>query len=125
VRTVGRPRRRPVEHGSATLLAVSVLGLLLLVGAALAVVAVMVHAHRVAQSAADLSALAGAGAWGRGHDPCTVAAAVAADNGASLTSCTVEGLEVVVGVNVAGPHWLGQTHDLAAAARAGPARPSG
>ena len=58
------------ERGSATLLAVAMIGVLVLVGAALGVVGAMVHAHRVAQSAADLAALAGAEARGRGGDPC-------------------------------------------------------
>ena len=42
--------RRASERGSATLLAVAMVGLLLLVGAALGVVTAMVRAHRVAQS---------------------------------------------------------------------------
>jgi secretion/DNA translocation related TadE-like protein len=81
----------------------------------------MVRAHRSAQSAADLAALAAAGAVGDGSDPCAAASATAAANGAGLTSCDVSGREVVVAVEVAGPHWLGQTADLTAEARAGPA----
>jgi len=109
------------ERGSATLFAVAVIGVLVLVGAALGVVAAMVHAHRVAQAAADLSALAGAEAQARGRDPCAAAAVVAGANGAALDSCVVGGLDVRVQVTVAGPHWLGQLHDLSAQARAGPA----
>jgi secretion/DNA translocation related TadE-like protein len=85
----------------------------------------MVHAHRVAQSAADLAALAGAEARGRGRDPCATAASIALANGASLDSCVVEGFDVRLQVTVAGPHWLGQRHDLSAQARAGPAVPPG
>jgi secretion/DNA translocation related TadE-like protein len=80
----------------------------------------MVHAHRVAQSAADLAALAGAEARGRGRDPCTAAASIALANGASLDSCAVEGFDVRLQVTVTGPHWLGQRDDLSAQARAGP-----
>jgi len=109
------------ERGSAPLFAVAVIGVLILVGAALGVVAAMVHAHRVAQAAADLSALAGAQAQGRGRDPCAAAAVVAGANGAALDSCVVEGFGVRVQVTVAGPHWLDQHHDLSAQARAGPA----
>jgi secretion/DNA translocation related TadE-like protein len=112
--------RRRREQGSATLFAVAVIGVLVLVGAALGVVAAMVHAHRVAQSAADLAALAGAEAQARGRDPCASAAVVARANGARFDSCTVEGLDVRVQVTVTGPHWLGQHHDLSALARAGP-----
>ena len=109
------------ERGSATLFAVAVIGLLVLVGAALGVVAAMVHAHRVAQSAADLAALAGADAAGRGGDACAAAAQVAGANDASLDRCEVDGFDVRLQVTVDGPHWLGQRHDLSAQARAGPA----
>lgn len=108
------------ERGAATLLAVACAGLLLLVGCALAVVAAILTAHRTAQSAADLAALAAAAEVADGGDPCATAAAIAADNGAALVGCAVQGLEVVVEVEVAGPRWLGQTGDLLARARAGP-----
>lgn len=113
-------RCRRGEGGAATLLAVSMMGVLLLVGSALSVVGAMVVAHRSAQSAADLAALAGAGAVADGADPCVAAAAVAADNGARLDGCAVAGRDVVVEVTVTGPRWLGQPHDLGARARAGP-----
>ncbi len=108
------------ERGAATVLVVAFLGLLLLVGAALGVVGAMVRAHRGAQSAADLAALAGASALARGDDPCTEAAAIAVANGADLVACTPEGREVRLSVVMEGPHWLGQTADLTAEARAGP-----
>jgi hypothetical protein len=88
------------ESGSATLLVLAMAGVLMLVGAAVAVVVAMVAAHRAAQSAADLSALAGARGVAQGRDGCARAA------------------------QVAGPHWLGQVADLAARSRAGPAGPS-
>jgi secretion/DNA translocation related TadE-like protein len=112
--------RHDSERGSATLFALAVVGVLVLVGGALGVVAAMVHAHRVAQSAADLAALAGAEAAARGRDPCTAAAALAGANDARLDSCVVDGLEVRLQVTVTGPRWLGQRHDLSAQARAGP-----
>ncbi len=111
---------RQGERGAATLLALALTGVLVLVGAALGVAGAMVHAHRVAQSAADLAALAGAQARGRGGDACAAAGTVAAANGARVDSCAVEGLDVRLQVTVAGPHWLGQHHDLSAQARAGP-----
>jgi secretion/DNA translocation related TadE-like protein len=97
------------------------MGVLLLVGAALAVVGAMVVAHRSAQSAADLAALAGAEAIAEGAEPCGPAATVAAANGAALDGCAVSGRELLVEVTVPGPRWLGQPHDLSARARAGPA----
>jgi secretion/DNA translocation related TadE-like protein len=108
------------ERGGATLFAVAVIGVLVLVGAGLGVVGAMVHAHRAAQSAADLAALAGAQARARGRDPCAAAAAVAGANHATLEGCAVEAADVRLRVTVAGPHWLGQRHDLSADARAGP-----
>jgi secretion/DNA translocation related TadE-like protein len=109
------------ERGSASLFAVSCLGVLLVLGAALGVVAAMVRAHRVAQSAADLAALSAATAVGAGRDPCAAGGATAAANGARLVSCHVAGRDVTVRVSVTGPHWLGQESDLSAEARAGPA----
>jgi secretion/DNA translocation related TadE-like protein len=109
------------ERGSATPFLVACLVLLLLLGAAFGVVAAMVRTHRSAQSAADLAALAAAAALATGADPCAAGADVAAANGALLTSCAVVGREATVRVVVEGPHWLGQSADLEAQARAGPA----
>jgi secretion/DNA translocation related TadE-like protein len=114
--------RKRDDRGSATPVAVACLGLLVLIAAALGVVAAMVTAHRAAQSAADLAALSAAIAVGSGRDPCAAGAGTAAANGARLVSCDVSGREVVVGVVVTGPRWLGQTADLTAEARAGPGR---
>ncbi len=102
------------------MLVVAVMGLLLVIGAALGVVAAMVRAHRVAQSGADLAALAGAHGVALGGDACAAAGRIAAANDVRLTSCRVEGRDVVVMVVAPGPHWLGQTADLTAQARAGP-----
>ncbi len=113
--------RRRRERGASTLVVVSLAGLLLWLGAALGVVAAMVAAHRTAQAAADLAALAGAARLADGGDACAEAGAVATANGAALTSCAVDDRDVRVAVEVAGPRWLGQTGDLTAEARAGPA----
>ena len=113
--------RQDRERGAATVLVVAVLGLLLLVGAALGVVGAMVKAHRVAQAAADLAALAGASALADGQDACAAATRVATANGATVVSCAPDGLEVRVTVEATGPRWLGQSADLVAEARAGPA----
>ncbi len=114
-------RGRPAERGSAMLLVVSCVAVLLLLGCALGVVAAMVRAHRVAQSAADLAALAAAGALAGGADACGAGAELASANGARLVGCAVRGREVTLQVVVPGPHWLGQRGDLVAQARAGPA----
>jgi len=113
------------DRGSASLLVVACLGVLLLLGAALGVAGAMVRAHRSAQAAADLAALAAASALDRGEVSCAAGAEVAAANGARLVSCRLDGRTALVRVEVAGPHWLGQDADLAAEARAGPAGPAG
>ena len=103
------------------MLVVAFTGLVVLIGAALGVVTAMVTDSRAAQSAADLAALAGASALGRGEDACGAAAEIAHANEAAVVDCRPDGWEVVVIVEVAGPRWLGQTGDLRARARAGPA----
>ena len=108
------------ERGSATITAIGLLGVLLFVGAALAAVGGVFVSHRTAEAAADLAALAGAGALADGS-PCPVASAVAAENGATLVDCRTEGREVWVAVRVGGPRWLGHGADPVAEARAGPA----
>lgn len=116
-------RHATSPRGAATVLVVALSGLLLLVGAGASVVGALVVAHRTAQAAADLAALAGAATLGdwSGRDPCAAAGEVAGANGAELAACSVEAEEVVVEVRVRGPRWLGQDQDLSAQARAGPA----
>lgn len=110
------------DRGAATILVVAMAGVLLMTGAATGVVGAIVVAHRQAQAAADLAALAGAAALsGTAGDPCGAAAEVARANGGELRACTVGGAEVLVEVVVTGPRWLGQDRDLVGAARAGPA----
>jgi secretion/DNA translocation related TadE-like protein len=109
------------ETGSATLLVVAMAGVLLLLGSALGVVTAIVVAHRAAQSAADLAALAGARGVAAGRDGCAAASQIATANGGQLTGCDVSGRVVDVEVEIPGPHWLGQTADLSARSRAGPA----
>jgi secretion/DNA translocation related TadE-like protein len=111
---------RDDDRGAATVLVLAMAGVLVFVGAAGLVVVAMVVAHRAAQSAADLAAIAGARGVAEGHDGCAAAAVVAEANRARLVSCAVTGRDVAVRVDVAGPHWLGQTADLGADARAGP-----
>jgi secretion/DNA translocation related TadE-like protein len=108
------------ETGAGTVLVMAMAGVLLLIGAALAVVTALVVDHRAAQSAADLAALAGARGLAEGDDGCAIASATAAANGARVTLCTVSGRIIDIEVVVPGPHWLGQRSDLAARSRAGP-----
>lgn len=76
--------------------------------------------HR-AQSAADLAALAAAGRVGAGATvACDRAAVLAERMGARVSDCAVEGLDVVVTVEVATAPRAGQTGVARASARAGP-----
>jgi secretion/DNA translocation related TadE-like protein len=109
------------ERGAATLLVLTMAGLLVLLGAAFSVVVALVVAHRAAQSAADLAALAGARGVAEGRDGCAAAAEVATANRSRLAGCVVAGRDIAVRVEVTGPHWLGEVADLAATSRAGPA----
>lgn len=114
-----RSPRAGRERGAATVVAVALVGVVLLVGLALGEVAAWVAAHRRAQAAADLAALAAAAQVAA--DPCAAATRVATANGARLTSCRPDGLEVRVEVAVDAPRRLGPAAVLEAEARAGPA----
>jgi secretion/DNA translocation related TadE-like protein len=94
------------ERGGATIavLAVFVVGMLLVLGAARVGAALVARAR--AQTAADAAALAAADALalGRGPDAArTDAADTAADNGAQLVRCACDGPRVTVTVEVVAP----------------------
>lgn len=111
--------RRP-ERGAATVLVVAVGGLLMMIGLAVAGVTSVVVAHRGAQSAADLAALAGAQAIARGEDGCVAAAAIAEANEAGLSGCQQLGADVLVEVRRAARPGFGLAFELSARSRAGP-----
>jgi len=108
------------ECGAASMLAVAVVGLLLMLGLGAAYVTATAAAHRRAQAAADLAALAGAGAAQQGEDACGRAAEVATGNGAALVDCARAGDDVTVTVRVASPELAGHTFEITGRARAGP-----
>ncbi|WP_082748865.1 Rv3654c family TadE-like protein [Nocardioides jensenii] len=108
------------DAGSASLVVVSMIGVLVLLGLGAAFMTATAAAHRRAQAGADLAALAGATAGQQGSDPCVAAVEVAAANHAELTSCLPAGDDVVVAVRVEGPEFLGHTFEVIGRARAGP-----
>ncbi len=116
----GRP---DAERGAATVWVLALSAVLALVGAAAVVVgAAMVARHRAA-GAADLAALAAAGAAVVGDpDPCASAVEVAAANAATVTWCEA-GVDAVVDVRVSVALDLGALGRYSAEgrARAGPA----
>ena len=91
IRGKGSQSRRRHDRGAATVLVLAMAGVLLVVALAVALAEGLVVGHRRAQAAADLAALAGAGAAARGEDPCDAARAVAVANGAALTACSAIG----------------------------------
>lgn len=117
--------RRPDQRGFATVAVVALAGVVLLVGAVVVGVAAIMVAHRRAQSAADLAALAGAGAGQHGADACAAAATIAAANGGRLVACARSGDDVTVRVAVRAPPLPGLVPDLDGEARAGPVATSG
>ena len=106
------------ERGSASLHAVALMAVLLVVAQALAWVGGVVVAHRRAQGAADLAALAGAT---HPTGACAAAAAVARSNGADLVSCRSHSTDVWLEVRASAPALAGRTPAVTARAHAGPA----
>lgn len=119
----GWPRRprRTADEGSATVTALGVVGVLVvLLTACLALASASVAGHR-ARSAADLAALAAAQALaGSSAAPCAEASRIAERQGAVVRECRVDGadVELVVAVTPAGA--VAKVGDATARARAGP-----
>lgn len=106
------------EVGSASMLVLTMVGVLTFVCLALLLCSSLVVSHRRTQAAADLAALAAASSLGDGTDPCAAAASVATANGARLATCepTTSG-DVTVRVALTDP---ATGIELDARARAGP-----
>lgn len=116
-----RVQRR--DRGAASLLILGV-GLVLVAAglAGAAVGAARVGRHQ-ARTAADLGALAGAARVIEGEQvACELAGRFVAANGGWLTSCRVDGFDLVVGVEVTVTPLPGLARRASAAARAGPVR---
>ncbi|MGH3675804.1 MAG: Rv3654c family TadE-like protein [Mycobacterium sp.] len=105
------------DRGSATLVAVAVMAVLLAVTVGGFYIGSAVIARHRAQAAADLAALAAAARLPAGSDAaCGEASAIADAMGVAVADCVADGLDVVVTI-AAGP--------ARAAARAGPADSGG
>ena len=107
------------ERGAAVVLFLGLSALLVLVAAVSAGTVAIVFAHRRAQTAADLGALAAAGALQAGSDPCAAAARIVGRQRATLTDCVPRGVTVVIATAVSLPAALGGA-EVRARARAGP-----
>ncbi|WFE25346.1 flp pilus-assembly TadE/G-like family protein [Solwaraspora sp. WMMD791] len=111
------------QRGSASLWLLAVGLTLVAAGTAGALIGAVRLARQQASVAADLAALAGAARVFAGPDvACARAAEVAGRNGGRLRVCTVDGLEVVVTVEVTPLPATAVDRPVTATARAGPLR---
>jgi secretion/DNA translocation related TadE-like protein len=112
----------PRDRGAATVMALSVVAVVLaLTTGALVVGSVVVASHR-ARLAADLASLAGASAAQEDSSPssaCAVAGQVARANGAVTQACSMNGADIEITVAVTASLWPAPA---TARARAGPER---
>jgi secretion/DNA translocation related TadE-like protein len=114
------------ERGSATLVAVAMMALVMSIALGAMVLGSAVIARHRAQASADLAALAAASRLASGGEAaCVWASSVAGAMHSVVASCRVEDLDVIVGVDV--PVDLGRwgLGSARAAARAGPGEQAG
>jgi secretion/DNA translocation related TadE-like protein len=115
------------ERGSASVLMVGIMGVVLALSIAALLIAGYAVAYHRARAAADLSALSGAAAFQQGRDPCPQATLTARQNGARVERCEKVGdavdFVVTVAVSVATRTHIPQLPRLVTAeAHAGPVR---
>ncbi len=110
------------DEGGVTVLAAFALAALLVIVVGVVHVGSAVGGRHRAQAAADLSALAAAGALDRGIvDACAAGRVVVERMDGVMTSCVVKDWDVVVEVSITLPLGRFGLRDATAAARAGPA----
>jgi secretion/DNA translocation related TadE-like protein len=115
-------RGRGGQDGSATVLVLALVGVLLAVGGVGSAVGGAVLLRHRAAEAADSAALGAAVQAGAGdRDACGRAAALAGANGGRLVACTVRGAVAEVSVAVSAHGWLRWLPEVRLSSRAGPA----
>ena len=113
------------DRGGATVLVLAIGLVTVLIAIASAAVGAAIVARHRAQSAADLAALAGAlDALDDVEVACARAGEIAARNGGHLIACHVDGLDVVVTVEVRPAGLAAMAGTARASARAGPVEPT-
>ena len=117
----------PAERGSASVLMVGVMAVVVTLTSAALVIAGYATGYHRARAAADLSALSGAAAFEHGRDACAQARQTARQNGARVDRCGLVGdaidFVVTVRVSVAARTRVPQLpKQVAAEAHAGPVR---
>lgn len=88
------------DRGAATVLALALVHVLLLVGMVGAVIGSIAVTRGRAAAVADLAALAAAQSWG---DPCLDARSVAEANGMTAVACTTDGTDIFVDIAAPAP----------------------
>ncbi|MGI9156292.1 MAG: Rv3654c family TadE-like protein [Marmoricola sp.] len=117
--------RRPAgpsrgERASATVFATVFIAVLATVALGCSTLGGLLVAQRRAASAADLAALAGAGAVQHGRPGCAAAQAMALENDATVRACRTSGEVVTLEVEREVAVWAFAPVTLTAKARAGP-----
>lgn len=118
-----RPRANPAcdDRGVASVIAVALIAVLLVLTGGFGYLGAAVVARHRAQAAADLAALTGAGAVTAGPEAaCEQATQVARRMRGAVASCHVDGLDVVLTVEVAVGLGRWDIGPARASARAGP-----
>ena len=94
--------RRADERGSGTVLMMSIMIITAMVAFVAACLISWFGCVHQTRTAADLAALAGAGAFDASGDPCASAGATAGSNHTTMTACNVDtnGVDVVIRVTV-------------------------
>lgn len=108
------------ERGLAAPIVITLTGLVLILAVVVAALGRVLVDQRRVSLAADLAALAAAGAIQSGSPACSAARTIAGRNGASLVACVVSGDRVRVRTALEAPTLLNRTIRLEADAHAGP-----
>jgi secretion/DNA translocation related TadE-like protein len=127
VRAVAAKKTERTEQGSASVLMIGLMGIIVALSSAALMIAGYATGYHRARAAADLSALSGAAAFQHGDDACAQARQTARQNGAQVDRCDVVGdaidFVVTVRVSVAARTRVPQLpRTVAAEAHAGPVR---
>ena len=115
-------RRRPDQRGSATVLGIAMIGLLVTAALVGATCTGLLVGQRRAAAGADLAALAGASALQAGRDGCAGASELANTNHVRLARCESSRDVVTVQVVTDVASVFGWTWSVGSQARAGPVR---
>lgn len=116
----GKEKEEAADRGSLTVVACAVVMALLMVLALAAYLGAAALARHRAAAAADLGALAGATKALQGSDvACSRSRQLVEANGATMTGCRMEGLDVLV--EASARVWIGWSATATGRARAGPA----